>query len=450
MNILLINPYYPYPKKYYKDKVAPAAPPLGLAYIAAVLNKHGHNVDILDMYLLDKNTKDLRKHIERKRPDLVGVSCNLSFTNSSSLRIARCLKDYDETIKVVLGGNHATFLYREILSQNPQVDVIVLHEGEYAFLELVTCLDRDRKSKGFGNLGKIDGVAYRDEENRVEKSPQSRLQNLDELPFPARHLLPMELYGADRGTIITSRGCPFGCSFCSTSAYNGRICRFSDPKRVVGEVEIMVKEYNLKRLSFSDDTFTVNKKRVIEICQQISERGLNVKWGCFARTDTLDEKLLKAMYDAGCDTLFFGIESATQEVQRLIGKNLNLEQARRILILAKEIGFELVESFIIGLPGEMVKTIKNIIGFVKETKPDDVRLNYLKVYPGTNIYNHPEKYGLKILQLNWDEVEDFYPMTEGTMTKEEMIKSYLDIHAELSNLVKGETQFNGTETSAKC
>lgn len=406
MKVLLVNP----PGGYRCSESIEE--PLGLAYIAAVLEENDIDVNILDMKVTNMNLNDYRKMLVKTEPEIVGIT-SMTINAPDAIEIAKATKQENKDITTVIGGVHATFMYDDILMKYPEVDIVVRFEGEYTMLDLIKCLESD------GDLKSIQGIAYSDVKGKLVVTPtRPKIENLDELPMPARHLLPMELYKtyvdkANRGfTLITSRGCPFHCIFCSTSIFHGPKVRMHSVKRVVDEMEYLVQNYNTRHVSFADDLFTLNRRRVMEICNEILERGLDVRWGCLSRVDTVDLELLTMMKKAGCDSIFFGVESVSQKVLDKIRKGFTVEQAKKALKFAKQAGMRVVASFIVGLPGETLESALQILPFLTETRPDLVGIHALSPFPGTEIYEHPERYGIKILHREWNKYDLISPTTE--------------------------------------
>ena len=310
MEVLLVNP--PDIKSKYKDVLGLTAPPLGLAYIGAVLEENDVKVTILDAPALDMDLQGYRRALAHKHVDLLGVQTTTP-TIKQALAVGKITKELHPECAVTMGGYHATFMPEQVLRENDFVDVVVRNEGEYATLELVDAIENEKP------LRNIDGINYRDGDSIVETPKRRPIEDLDALPFPARHLLPMSeymLFGRKQvlATMICSRGCPMGCSFCASSAMHGRRVRFRSPENAADEMERVVDEYKVRMVGFMDDTFTLFPKWVHSFCQGIISRGIDVVWGCTARVDRFNKELLSQMWKAGCRTLLFGVESGNQNI----------------------------------------------------------------------------------------------------------------------------------------
>jgi len=277
MKVTFINP--PQTNSKYKF-IGVVAPPLGISYMAAVLEENGHDVSIIDASALEMTWEDLEKAVEEASPQVVAITA-LTPTVKQAEKSAQIVKKVFPETTVVMGGYHPTFNYQEILEKD-YVDVVVMGEGEYTMLELVQTLESG------GDLSPVRGLALKGQVN----PPRPLITDMDALPFPARHLLPMDHYKmlnmkTGMATMITSRGCPMQCSFCASAALHGPKLRRRSPENVVDEMEHLVRDHQVGTIAFMDDTFTLDHRMVEAICDQIQERELDVFWGCTARVDTL-------------------------------------------------------------------------------------------------------------------------------------------------------------------
>ena len=384
MRVCLINPPRIHPKGWGTPTVYQ---PIGIAYVAAVLEDL-HKVSIIDaptegwrnLVSIDEtncrvglNNEDIADRIKRWSPDIVGINVPFSGWSKTAFDVASVVKSVDKDIVTVLDGLHPSARPVECLS-NPNVDFVVRGEAEYAMLELVGALEQGKTD----DLDKIEGIGFTKKGKQVLTVPRPEIQDLDSLPFPARHLLPMDIYfeavkeNPIRGIIrkryaimITSRGCPHECIFCSNHIVMGRKWRGRSPENVVDEIEQLVKTYSIKQIAFFDDNMTLIKKRAVKICDLIMERGLDIEWyvPTGVRVDTLDEELLRKMKSSGCKGIRFAPESGVQRVvTEVIKKNLDLKDVEKAVVSAKKVGIKTGIFFILGLIGEtkedMEETIK--------------------------------------------------------------------------------------------
>lgn len=391
MKVILIDPLM---------QSAHACPSLGLMYIAATLEREGNPVKIVEMRFLENPWIHLKKIILKEKPDVVGIT-TMSYTFPASLKIARITKNAVPNSLIVLGGPHATFMWAEILMINPEVDIVVIGEGEYTMLELIKTLTEG------GSLKRIRGIAFREKKKVIKTPPRPLIKNLTSLPFPARHLVNMDKYRTLESftPLISSRGCPFRCVFCASRAMWGAHVRFRYPKDVVDEIEHIIQKYRFKTVNFADDVFTLNKPRVIKICEEINERVLDVEWECSTRPDLLTKELMKKMRKAGCKSILLGAESASQRILNILNKGFELKDIEKVVKWAKEIGINVRLSFMIGCPGEDIKSAFKTLRFAKYLKEIGAKtacFSLFKVYPGALINKKLKEYGITWVDKDWE------------------------------------------------
>ncbi|MCZ7359772.1 MAG: radical SAM protein [Candidatus Methanoperedens sp.] len=392
LRVLLINPSYWTGGRIPLGFIKVSSIPLGLGYIGAMLESNGISTKILDLDKLDNQTEILERNLNEFSPDIVGIT---SFTSNyhNAVRVARAVKLQRPEALVVMGGVHATFMFREILEEVPEIDVIVRYEGEYTMSELANALESKRP------LNEVNGIVYRGNGRLISTPLRARIENLDEVPFPAHHLMEPSVkdyignHDVRSLPILTTRGCPFECIFCSTAALHGHLYRTRTNSNVVDELEYLKDKYDINNVSFVDDNFTMQKNRVFDLCNEMKKRNLSLKWGCSTRVDLLSEELLKTMKDAGCTDIFFGIESASQKVLDTIRKGFRIEEAREVVRLAEKLGLKTHCSFIIGLPEETADSLNSMIEFIGDVKPTGrVLPNMLDILPGTELLEHRDEF----------------------------------------------------------
>ena len=407
MKVTFLNP--PQTNSKYKF-LGVVAPSLGIGYMAAVLEKNGYDVDVLDASALELTYDEIGEEILKRNPDIVSISA-LTPTIGVALDSADKIKQVKPDTIVVLGGYHPTFEYESVLEE-PSVDVVVRGEGEYTFLDLVRTVEND------GDLADVQGLAFHDENNfsLVVTPDRPIIEDLDELPFPAFHLFPMEKYRilnitTNVATIITTRGCPMQCSFCSSAALHGHHLRRRSPENVCDEIEVRLNEQNIDTIAFMDDTFTLNKKFVRDFCAEIKRRNLKFWWGCTSRVDTLDEELLQLMKDSGCITIFIGVESADQQMLEKMNKNITVSKTESAFRLARKVGIRTIASCVIGMPEDTKKSMKQTIDFVKRLNPNYALYSLATPYPGTRFYN--ETFKKNLIQIrDWSKYTLIDPVLE--------------------------------------
>ena len=358
-------------------------PPLGLMYVAAYAEKYtNHKIRILDCLAENVSHKTLKEEIKRIKPDIVGIQA-MTFTLIDVIKAAKTVKSIDDEIPVVVGGSHAHIFPFETANL-PGIDYVVLGEGEIVFADLIENIQNPEKLK------KIRGLVFRDGDNVINTGQRELIKDLDPLPFPARHLTPYKRYSsllAKRSpvtTMITSRGCPYKCKFCDRP-HLGKVFRARSAQNVVDEMEACV-NMGIKEFLIYDDTFTIRRKRVREICYKILETLLDVSWDVRARVDTVDEELLKLMRKAGCERIHFGIESGNQDILRILGKGITLEEVKKAFQMAKRAGLETLGYIMIGSPGETEAHVHRSINFVKNLGADYVHFSIMTPFPSTAVY----------------------------------------------------------------
>ena len=410
MKITFLNP--PQPNSKYKF-LGVVAPSLGIGYIAAVLEQNNYDVDVLDSSALELSYDEIGEEMLKRTPDSVSISA-LTPTIGAALDAADKIKNVKPDTIVVLGGYHPTFEYENLLKEEESIDVIVRGEGEYTMLELV------QKIESGGDLKDVQGLAFIDdtsEDKTIIVTPdRPPIQDLDELPFPAFHLFPMEKYKilnitTNVATIITTRGCPMQCSFCSSAALHGKHLRRRSYENVVDEIEMRLQEQNIDTIAFMDDTFTLDVKFVKNFCEEIKRRGLKFWWGCTSRVDTLSEELLEMMKDAGCITIFMGVESADQQMLDKMNKNITVRKTMNAFKLARKVGIRTIASCVIGMPEDTRESMKKTIDFVSSLKPNYALFSLATPYPGTRFYKETfEKNLIKI--RDWSKYTLINPILE--------------------------------------
>jgi anaerobic magnesium-protoporphyrin IX monomethyl ester cyclase len=414
MKILLVQP----PMTLFPWEMFLPNPPLGLAYLGGYLEEKGHKVEILDAFASGKDKKvqvkdevrvgldwkSIAKQVELRKPDVVGINSLFSSQADNMQKVARLVKDHDKDIPVVVGGAHVSSVPREVLS-NHDIDYVVIGEGEETLRALLARLERGKP------LSDLDGFAYRQDGN-VKVIPKTRfIEDLDVLPMPARHLLPMEQYGLGRGaelmrtpstTMTTSRGCPMHCVFCSIHSVFGWKWRSRSPRKVVEEIELLVNKYGIREIHFVDDNLTLNKKRMMEICDLIVQRGLDIRWAApnGVAIWTLDKELLIKMKKSGCYSLCFGIESGDPDTLKFIGKPINLTSVEKTIKIANQTGIWTHGFFVFGFPYETERSVMNTLSFAVRSDLDLASFFIATPYPATRLYEIMKKEGM-ITNEDW-------------------------------------------------
>ncbi len=391
MKVLLINPSQ---KETYGNLTPPSYPPLGLGYIAAVLEKEKHDVQIIDIDA-DNITENQLINLIKQNFNLVGIT-STSTTFKNAEKICETIKKYSN-ITTVVGGIHPTIAPEESI-KSPYIDIIVRHEGEETIIALVNALKNNTA------LDDIPGISFKKNSKIIHNKDKELVENLDTIPFPARHLFRQQKYtypdslASPVVPIITSRGCPHLCTYCCSKQLFTRKVRFRSAVNVVDEIEHLIKTYGAKEIHIWDDTFTLNKKRVFEFRDEIKKRNIkiNFMFSGGLRVDHVNEDILKALKEIGAYSLAFGVESGSQKILDNVKKGITLEQVEKTFKIAKNLGFELWGFFMIGLPGETPETVRATIDFAKKLDPDVAKFHILKPFPGSEVYRQFKEQGLLI------------------------------------------------------
>jgi radical SAM superfamily enzyme YgiQ (UPF0313 family) len=367
-----------------------------LGYLAAVLEKNGYEVDIIDCQALNLSFSEVKKEISERQPDVVGLT-STTLTYKSAVHIVKIAKEVNPNCLTLIGGVHVTFWDHEALDECPQLDIVVRKEGENTLLDLVQKLDA---GKSFED---VLGITYRKDGKPVKNPDRPYIKDLDSLPFPAHHLWPLDSlkkYGNIIFPLMTSRGCTYWCEFCSAVRMFGRRFRMRSPKNVVDELEHLHNTFGADNFTFYDDAFTVDQSRVEEICKEIHNRKLRVTWDCGTRVDMVTKDLLQKMREAGCIAIWLGVEAGSQQVIDAMGKGFTPRTTKNAFKLAKEVGMMTIASVVFGFPGETRETAWETIRLVEEINPDDIGYYIATPYPGTPMADYVKK-------RDWLRVTDF-------------------------------------------
>ena len=379
MKILLIQPP---PRKIVKEDIV--VPPLGIAYLAAVIEKQGHSVSIIDAFAEALDLHSLEDRVKKIAPDLIGIT-GMTPVIDNAFRTAGICRRYAKY--VVIGGPHVSVAGSKVFEQCPDVDYVIQGEGEISFPLLVEALERNK------DITNVPGVITRDFSNL----PSPLIDELDSIPFPARHLLPNERYryilsSGKVTTMFTSRGCPYHCVFCDKAVFGSK-WRARSAANVLDEIELVRRDYGIDSIIFYDDLFTLDKKRVLEICQGIIDRELKIEWKCEGRVNLAEKETLTLMKKAGCSMIAYGVESGNQKGLDYLNKGTTVEQIRNAFELTKRAGIRPMAYFVLGIPVETYDDELRTIDFAKEIKPAYAQFSVLSPVPGTKLYDDAVRMG---------------------------------------------------------
>jgi len=438
MKVLVVNPPWPgegygarsdvrWPHKR-KDKYLEY--PIYLAYIAAVLEEAGLEVAFVDAVMEGMSIPDFSEAVGRIRPDLVVMECSTP-SIYHDLESARAAKESFVGTFVALIGSHPTFFHHEILKENPAIDAVIRGEAEITTRELALALaDGD-------DLSQVLGLTYRRGDEMCVNPARPLIEDLDSLPFPARHIVPQEgyraaIYSGERPTaMVSSRGCPYHCVYCLwPDTLYGHQFRARSAANVVDEMEHVVRDYGVDEIYFDDDCLTLSKKRVMEMCGLLLDRQVDVNWIVQARVDSVDREVLAAMKEAGCHYILFGVESGSPRMLEIMKKRITLDRARQAFKECRELGIKTQAFFLFGVPGETEETIEETIEFAKEIDADSTQFAIAIPHPGTELYQTCMDNGWLVFD-SWEDFAAENSLIEtGQLTREDVEKARVRAYKE--------------------
>jgi radical SAM superfamily enzyme YgiQ (UPF0313 family) len=365
-------------------------PPLGLLYLAAAVVEDGrHEVTVLDSLVEEMTYKDIGKAITDIQPDVAGIT-TLSFTLLDVVKTVKLIKELCPNTKIVLGGPHV-YLYPKETIELDGVDYLIVGEGENTFVKFLEFLE------GNCDLPSVPGLVYMDQGKLIKNEPGT-IAEIDNIAFPSRQLVPYQKYNSllfarnPVTTMFTSRGCPYQCTFCDRP-HLGKKFRAHSAEYVLREMENCI-QLGIKDFIIYDDTFTVNRDRIVAICRGILQRKWDVAWDVRTRLDTVDEELLKLMKKARCQGIHYGIEAGTEKVLKVLNKGITLDLAAKVFGITRKVGIKILAYFMIGCPTETREDIAETFRMAKKLNPDFIHLTIFSPFPGTQIYFDGLKNGI--------------------------------------------------------
>ena len=393
-------------------------PPLGILYIASVVREGGHEVTVLDGSV--KSFYKINEKLNEFKPDIIGINV-MTFLWERVKNWLPELKQRFPGVFLLVGGAHSSVIKQECLTESEHIDGVITGEAEYLMLELANNL-QDKTP-----LNNVKGLIYRNGNEIIINAPNERIADLDNIPFPARDLIDLNDYvpapeqykRLPVTNMITTRGCPYLCTFCATSR---TAPKYRSPENIIAEMKLLVEKYGIRDIAIWDDTFTLNKKRVLEICRLMIENKLNVMWSAHSRINLVDKELLEAMSKAGCWKIFFGVESMIQKNLDAIKKGIKVEEIFNAINWCKEFRIESECSFMFGIPGETYQEALETINLVKKLDPDYAKFFPITPMPGTEFYEDGVKYGIIDKDAANNTTGNSVVYTPNSMTKEEMTK----------------------------
>lgn len=390
-------------------------PPLGILFCASVLEKHGFTCRVLDGPVSGMDCDQAADLVVKENPSVVCIS-SITATFYRARELAEKIKVRLPDVPILTGGHHATIAPNDVMAVKA-IDAAVFNEGEMTFLELMQEFKKDRGlfSKP-EKLANIKGIYYRHGDKVIKTEGRPVIQNLDDLPFAARHLVDMVKYRPlanqykrlPATNFVAIRGCPYVCSFCSNPAIFGHKIRAMSPKRVIEELKFLKETYGIREISFWDDIFTADRNWAMETCDLMIKEDLDITWSCYSRVNTVDPEILRKMKKAGCWNIFFGLEAGNQQLLNNIRKGATLQQIRNAIKWTSQARIETRGSFILGLPGETPELAKETIEFAKSLDLDYAQFCIDTPFPGTELYATAEKWGT--LKKEYDKFNIWTPV----------------------------------------
>jgi len=394
-----------FPPSLYQTKQT--MPPLGIAWIAAVLRENGYpDVSLIDSVINKYSNDDVINILKQNPPDIVGVSFGTQ-NRFYAFDLIRLIRKFFPGILIVAGGPHPTLTAPDILQNIPEIDIVVRGEGEYTMLDLVKTIDKKV------DLSQVKGISFREKNGQVVHNfLREPIADLDSLPLPARDLLPIDKYQqtiplSDKicTSLISARGCPYNCVYCSTAEQWGHRIRHRSADNVIKEIKHLMSTYKLDGVGFFDDVFTMDKNRVIEFCQKLIETKLKISWWCEARANTIDKEVIGWMKRAGCEHISMAIESGSDKILKNIKKAITVEQGIEAAKIIKQAGIKLKVFFMHSLPGETYEDIKKTVFLSRylenKFKVDESTQGLTMIYPGTALERLAKESGILAKDFSW-------------------------------------------------
>lgn len=436
-HVTLVNPPYP------KEASQSIFLPLGIGYLAAVLEQEGYQVSVVDCQITHPDSKALEEKFRSLNPDIIGVT-SATVTYLPALDVLKTAKAAVPNALTLMGGPHVTVLDHEALVESESLDVVVRGEGEQTMLELAKLVSEGNAK----NLSGVQGITFKHSNQIIQNPDRPFMTDIDSLPLPAHRHFDTNMYklfGVNYMPIITSRGCPSACTFCLARKMCGHAFRGRSPSKVVDELEWLRDEYHAGAFAFYDDTFTFDLKRAHAICDEMQKRKVDLPWDCRTRVDRVNKELLAKLKATNCQLIHFGVESGSPEMLKLMHKGTTVELNAQAIKWAKEAGISVAVSLIIGYPTETPEMLQKTIDFLYKTKPDYVYMCEAVPYPGTELEAFIKQLGLEV-PAEWNQYREetqifkneLLPLERLEEVKKEFFDHYFTKRYFLQKKLKGD------------
>jgi len=403
-------------------------PPLGLLYLASYIRQFGHSPYVIDMAAMNWSLDKTVKYVLSLNPDMVGISSKtINISNSNEL--AKKLKNNGLKVPIILGGAHITAVPIETMKRFKTIDYGVIGEGEITLLDLIEKIENE------DSVAEIEGIVWRNGNGQIILNPnRGYIKNLDDLPLPAWDLLPnfpngynhsvLETKRLPAASIMTSRGCPFKCTFCDHKIF-GSMVRHHSAEYSLKMIRHLRENYGIRDLMILDDNFILDKKKLFKICDTIIEENIDLSWYCMGHSKFMTHDRLQKIKEAGCWFIEIGIESGCDRILRLLKKNTTKKEIAEAVKRAKDIGLKVKGNFIFGLPSETKESLTETVQFATDIALSHFQQNYLTIWPGCELSENPKRYGT--FENDWDKLAHqritFIP---NNLTEKDLIRASKD------------------------
>ena len=415
MKITLIQP------KALKNNPGYVFEPLGLGYLASYLKMKGYTNISVKLSAFDLENDIIE---DAAGADLVGITATSSMMTHGR-RLAAMIKEKNKSAVIVFGGVHPTSCPKTTI-EDENIDIVCRGESEETLHEIAAAVEHNKP------YASIEGISYKNNGEIIHNKARSPVNNLDSLPYPDRTLIGqktfsdlfLKSYGRRSAFVFGGRGCPYKCSYCATDSVWGRQVRLRSPQNIIGEIEGLVREYGVNYINFADDTFTINKKHVLELCELLKKRKLSINWSCNVHPRTADKQLFKEMKSAGCTEIWVGVESGSQDILDELKRNYTLEEVKELFVFAKEAGLKRQAYIMIGTPGESRGTLKQTEVLIEQIKPDIVIMSLFVPIPGSELYQKAREAGYVNDNMDWSDIKLIHARLPGTrfLSRDELLK----------------------------